>query len=862
MKKLLFLIMPALLLFAGCQYDDTEVWKEVERQKGLITDLTQKYENLNSEIGILRGLIDKAGSGVNVKSVKQTADGYQIVFTDGSHIDIKNGAPGQDGTSPDAPVVSVKADEDGLYYWTVNGEWVLDASGNKLPVAGENGVTPLIKYEDPDWMVSYDNGENWEAIPGAEGIGTGITVTTDEENAYFTLSDGTVITIPLQAAAAKLQLVFDEKAFAVIAPGETATADYEIVAPKDAKTTVETFEQAGWTVEVTPKTETTGTIAITAPAAYDLAKVLFCLRTEEGQSFVKIITISAVSLNPFEAEYVVDATAGTLTLPAGSNVVITGAEGWITATPGEDAITVEVTENDTYEERSATLTITTKTGEYTTVIKQLQNDAIVLSGSTIPVTAEGGEIEIPVKANVEYTAEVTEGAEWLTDLKTKALVEKVWVATAAANEGEARTAKVTFTDGTISQVVEIAQAAPAAEPTLLKVALPEGLMTRNTYPVFTKDGSKAYIVTQGSGRHLIQIDVEKGEIIWDKDLGGAKTDNGGMMLVNPANDDVICANDATVFAYTVAGEKKWEFGIQTEYSKNTCNALMGSGPTISNDFKTIFAATQDYMLYAINAETGAKVAEYEIETEGTIYQYATYGDNNLILLAQGGGAQKGVRALHFTGSAFEELWVNGDIGIGLSDITSPVISKDHRIAYFAGGGNFNRVFLTDDYGFQLTGTQNGNNWNTLMAPDGYMYCASAANSKIIQIDPAKLPDGAAINPLSFSTSGDNELNFQAIAADTESNIYFYHNASHKVCKLNPATNTVETVYELDASIADYQAVFQFVGNKLVFGCHDIYILTIDAQRAEGWSGAGGDICCTRNATVVWGPAPAPVEPAE
>ena len=856
MKKLLFLIAPALLLLAGCQYDDANVWRELERQKGLITELTQRVENLNSEVQNFKTLIGNLQKDVYVKKVQKNADGYLISFSDGSSITVKDGAPGAPGAPGETPVVGVKADEDGIYYWTLNGEWILDASGNKMRVAGDDGtdgVTPVLKYEDPDWMVSYDNGENWEAIPGAQGIGTGITVTTDEENAYFTLADGTVITIPLVAAAVKLQLVFDETAIAVIAPGETASVDYEIVAPEGTKAVIETFEQTGWVVEVTAKTETTGTITITAPAAYEAGKVLFCLRTDDGQSFVKIVKIEAEAKNPLEAEYVLDATAGDILIPvAATAATLSDGADWVTATVGEDGVTLTVTENDTYEERSATLTVTTDKGSYETVVKQLQNNAIVLTGSYMELPGEAGEVEIPVKANVEYTASVTEGSEWITELTTKALVEKVWTAAIAANEGAVRTGKITFTDGTISQVVEIAQA--SATPQVMTVDLPEGLDVRNTYPVFTKDGSKAYFVTRGT-RSIIQISMNTGKILWTKELGG-KADNGGCLMVNPFTDDVICANETKVFAITSAGEIKWEFAIDQSRTKSNCSSTIGCGPTISNDGSVILAACQDYMLYAINAETGAKVADYEFETEGTLLQYAVYGDNYIAIQAQGGNQpKKGIRILQFKDNALTEVKVRPDIGIGLSDITCPVVDKDQAFMYTFGGGNFNRFFLSvegaaNDIGFNLLGTGANNSWNGVIAPDGKIYFATQKPCTIVQADPAKVPASDALKTMSFS-AGENELNFHPIACDENSNIYFYHNAAHAVKMLNTAEDKVETVYTLDASIANYQTVFNYVGNKVVFGFTTIYIVPVETKRAKGWSGAGGDICATRNANLIW-----------
>lgn len=58
-----------------------------------------------------------------------------------------------DGKSPD---ISVKQAADGKWYWTLNGEWLLDKDGNTIPVTGERGVTPSMKIENGKWYVSYD----------------------------------------------------------------------------------------------------------------------------------------------------------------------------------------------------------------------------------------------------------------------------------------------------------------------------------------------------------------------------------------------------------------------------------------------------------------------------------------------------------------------------------------------------------------------------------------------------------------------------------------------------------------------------------------------------------------------------------
>ena len=90
--------------------------------------------------------------------------------------DGENGVDGSDGTDGYTPKISAAKDEDGVYYWTLDGEWLLDASGQKIPVQGSNGadgedgadgVTPQFKIEEGIWYVSYDGGAGWIQLRSA-----------------------------------------------------------------------------------------------------------------------------------------------------------------------------------------------------------------------------------------------------------------------------------------------------------------------------------------------------------------------------------------------------------------------------------------------------------------------------------------------------------------------------------------------------------------------------------------------------------------------------------------------------------------------------------------------------------------------
>ena len=113
--------------------------------------------------------------------------GYTITFSKHDSITIYHGESGQNGTDGKdgiTPVIGVAQDTDGVYYWTLNGEWLLDDNGNKLPVSGKDGqngadgkdgangkdgITPLLKIENGYWYISYDNGATWTESGKATG---------------------------------------------------------------------------------------------------------------------------------------------------------------------------------------------------------------------------------------------------------------------------------------------------------------------------------------------------------------------------------------------------------------------------------------------------------------------------------------------------------------------------------------------------------------------------------------------------------------------------------------------------------------------------------------------------------------------
>ena len=232
------IILPVMFLVVGC-VDLDELWNEIDLLKKQNTEqsnemkdqkaqfatyqawlenLKQATSNANSEISSIKGLVDALTNKVSVVSYKELADksGYELTMSNGTKItlkhgakgadgkDGKDGADGKDGVDGIAPKISVKLHDDGLFYWTINGKFLLDADGNMIPVKGkdgkdgkdgancaagapgkdgkdgadgipgvagapgEDGITPLLRVNsDLFWEMSLDGGKTWQLLKDA-----------------------------------------------------------------------------------------------------------------------------------------------------------------------------------------------------------------------------------------------------------------------------------------------------------------------------------------------------------------------------------------------------------------------------------------------------------------------------------------------------------------------------------------------------------------------------------------------------------------------------------------------------------------------------------------------------------------------
>lgn len=119
MKNLFKLWVAALLLVGavGCEYDDGELWNKVN-------DLEEQINENRDTIETLQELVNALNQGKVILSVEPTENGYKLIFSDGSSVEIKNGEKGQDGSNGDAYFKSVEVTEDSVIITLSTGETI------------------------------------------------------------------------------------------------------------------------------------------------------------------------------------------------------------------------------------------------------------------------------------------------------------------------------------------------------------------------------------------------------------------------------------------------------------------------------------------------------------------------------------------------------------------------------------------------------------------------------------------------------------------------------------------------------------------------------------------------------------------
>ncbi len=343
----------SLFTLASCEFDDSEIWDKLYDHENRIQTLEMTCRQMNTNIESLQIIISALQQNDYVTGVApimegNTVIGYTILFSKSGSVTVyhgqdgvdgsdgkdgADGAPGQDGSDGQdgqTPVIGVRQDTDGVYYWTLNGEWLLDDYGNKIPTTGKdgadgsdgkdgvdgasgsNGVTPELKIEDEYWYVSYDGGSTWiklgEAVgaDGSDGDAFFKDVLLSEEEVVFVLIDGTEIKVPMKTS---LSMTLDTYNL-VCSYCQTIKVGYSIVGP-DSPLDLVVFSEGGYFTAIEEISANSGKVVIKTDMSSKDGKVIV-MASCGGNTVVKTVSvmIDASASEDYIDEYGINHGAG------------------------------------------------------------------------------------------------------------------------------------------------------------------------------------------------------------------------------------------------------------------------------------------------------------------------------------------------------------------------------------------------------------------------------------------------------------------------------------------------------------------------------------------------------------------------
>ena len=301
---------------AGCKddFDDSELRKQIADLNGRLTSLEKLCAQMNTNISSMQTIVNALQQNDYITGVTPITEGgnttgYSITFAKNKPITIYHG---KNGSS-----LSAKKDADGIYYWELNGSWLLDDENNRMKVSG---VTPQLKIENEHWLVSVDGGKTWDDA----GTATRDPLFKEVDNSAedfvkFVFADGTEVQVPKKDTFA---ISFSEPLPLKISAGETVEITYTL-SQGNEKTLVKTVCSNGWKAVVNKQDNTSGTITITAPDPITDDEILVFVSDGKEKTVMSAISFCIVILDNIQDNTVkVGGGDGNLNLEITSNLEI------------------------------------------------------------------------------------------------------------------------------------------------------------------------------------------------------------------------------------------------------------------------------------------------------------------------------------------------------------------------------------------------------------------------------------------------------------------------------------------------------------------------------------------------------------
>lgn len=449
MNRLTATIFAALsvVMFSSCKYDDSELWNEVRDHEGRIAQLEELCNQMNTNISSLQTIVSALQNNDYVTSITPITSGnntigYTINFSKSGPVTIYHGQDGKDGVNGEdghTPVLGVKMTSDENYYWTIDGEWLLNDEGNKIRANGidgqdgtdgndgengqdgqdgtngKDGVTPQLKIEDGYWYVSYDNGLEWaqlwkatgedgkDGADGQDGDSMFSRVTYDDDFVYLVLADNTT-TLMIPRKDDEFSITFPNGNDLVCSSGETVSIPY-ILTYGDSGTEVSAIPYGGWEATVEKTGNTAGNIIVTAPNPMKDGEIIILASDGKEKTIMRKLLFKQGVVSIVTKSYLTDSNASTIEVELSTNLDYTvsipdDVKSWISvsdiqtkATMRDDVVLLDIAANINDATRTATVSFVNSVNEVLNTVTISQTGAKIANNEIWYISSNGNIIE-------------------------------------------------------------------------------------------------------------------------------------------------------------------------------------------------------------------------------------------------------------------------------------------------------------------------------------------------------------------------------------------------------------------------------------------------------------------------------------
>ena len=441
------------------------VKEDLELTQTKLEMLEKKMEDTNAALVSVQSLVTKLRGSNYITSVDPVTEsgretGYDISFIDGDKLRITLGLDGLDGYSPS---FAVKEGSDGHYYWTLDGEWLKNSSGDNLRadgVAANDVVIPQIKIENGDWMISTDGGSVWSHLADADKVFyfrviTGIDL-SQEDHVTFILSDGDRLDVPrFVPISLSLGEVSEER---VISPGEVMSIPYKVEGSVTGDLVITSGTDGIYTSEVIRRDAREGIVRVSCPLDYSDGYV-FIMVHDGGYSSVKMINFRERKMDIGDGlSYQIDSHGGIITTPFKANFEFETEIGaneedpWLHVSSSyteanEGSIMIVADPNNTVSSRSGVINIRPKDNPghiWATVSVTQASPYFSMDVSRIQAGSDGGVFNVEITSYRGISVKNSEeGGRWVISLlENKGNSHKLTLNVAKNHSPESRTATV------------------------------------------------------------------------------------------------------------------------------------------------------------------------------------------------------------------------------------------------------------------------------------------------------------------------------------------------------------------------------------------------------------------------------------